>query len=94
MTQPSYVVGDTSSPLIDATIGRYFDAVCADHGDRLAIIARHQSVRWTYSELKERVDALANGFITLGLSPGERVGVWAPNCWTWKSPVRRERKNS
>jgi fatty-acyl-CoA synthase len=26
---------------------------------------------------------LAAGFIALGLEPGERVGIWAPNCWEW-----------
>jgi fatty-acyl-CoA synthase len=83
LLQPSYVLGDVRPPLTSETIGRYFDAICAANPDRLAVISCHQNVRWTYSELKERVDCLAGGFIGLGMSPGERIGIWAPNCWEW-----------
>jgi fatty-acyl-CoA synthase len=83
MPELSYVSGVSARPLIGRTIGAYFDEVCAANADRLALVARHQDVRWTYAELKARVDALAAGLLALGLSPGERVGVWAPNCWEW-----------
>jgi len=33
--------------------------------------------------LKERVDTLAAAFLALGLEPGERIGIWAPNCAEW-----------
>ena len=48
-----------------------------------ALIVRHQGVRWTYAEFKQRVDALAAGFLALGLAPGDRIGIWAPNCSEW-----------
>jgi fatty-acyl-CoA synthase len=83
MPELSYVSGVSDRPLIGRTIGAYFDEVCAAHPDRLALVARHQGVRWTYAELKDRVDALAAGLLALGLEPGERIGVWAPNCWEW-----------
>lgn len=83
MPELSYVSGVSEKPLIGRTIGAYFDAVAAGHPDRLALIARHQGVRWTYAELKARVDALAAGLLALGLAPGDRIGVWAPNCWEW-----------
>jgi fatty-acyl-CoA synthase len=83
MPELSYVSGVSEKPLIGKTIGAMFDEVCAAHPERLALIARHQGVRWTYAELKARVDALAAGLVALGLSPGDRVGIWAPNCWEW-----------
>lgn len=83
MTQLSYVKGDSGIPLINATIGQYFDRVCHESPQRLALIARHQNVRWTYSELKQRVDAFTTGLLALGLTTGDRVGIWAPNCWEW-----------
>jgi len=52
-------------------------------GDREAIVMRHQNVRLTYAELKQRVDALAAGLIALGLAPGDRVGIWSPNKSEW-----------
>jgi Acyl-CoA synthetases (AMP-forming)/AMP-acid ligases II len=83
MPRLSYVNGSSTKPLIGETIGRIFDAVCADHPERLALVSCHQRVRWTYAELKERVDALAAGLVALQLLPGDRVGIWAPNCWEW-----------
>jgi fatty-acyl-CoA synthase len=79
----SYVHGASEKPLIGKTIGALFDETCAAHPDRLALVVRHQAVRWTYAELKVRVDAFAAGLLALGLDPGDRVGVWAPNCAEW-----------
>jgi len=83
MTQLSYVSGVADKPLLGLTIGAQFDATCATHSDRMALISRHQKIRWTYGELKTRVDALAAGLLALGLEPGDRVGIWAPNCAEW-----------
>ena len=79
----SYVHGASSVPLIGETIGRHFDRIAARWGDRDALIVRHQGVRWTYAELKRRVDALAGGLLALGLEPGDRVGIWSPNNSEW-----------
>ncbi len=83
MSQLSYVNGASERPLLGLTIGACFDATAAAHPDRLALISRHQDIRWTYAELKDRVDAFAAGLLALGLEPGDRVGVWAPNCAEW-----------
>ena len=42
-----------------------------------------QGIRWTYREFAKRVDAFAAGLLSLGLEPGDRVGIWAPNCSEW-----------
>ncbi|HKP80215.1 MAG TPA: AMP-binding protein [Phenylobacterium sp.] len=83
LARPSYVSGVGGQPLIGRSIGAEFDRVCAEHPDALALIVRHQGVRWTYRDLKARVDALAAGLLGLGLSPGDRIGIWAPNCAEW-----------
>jgi fatty-acyl-CoA synthase len=31
----------------------------------------------------EAVERVARGLLALGLEPGERVGIWAPNCTEW-----------
>jgi fatty-acyl-CoA synthase len=82
-SSPSYVHGASEQPLIGETIGRYFDAVCARGGGRDALVVRHQGVRLTYAELRERVDALACGLLRLGLIPGDRVGIWSQNNLEW-----------
>ncbi|WP_439816625.1 AMP-binding protein [Zavarzinia sp. CC-PAN008] len=83
MTALSYVHGNQGPALIGQTIGRFFDDVVARDGDVMALIVRHQGIRWTYAQLKEKVDAVAAGLLALGLQPGDRVGIWAPNCWEW-----------
>jgi fatty-acyl-CoA synthase len=79
----SHVKGADAPALIEKTIGEQFDETAARFPDQLALIVRHQDVRWTYAELAERVDALAHGLLAAGLVPGDRVGIWAPNCSEW-----------
>jgi fatty-acyl-CoA synthase len=79
----SYVHGASDKPLLGCTIGDYFDDVALRARDELALIARHQNIRWTWGELKQRVDALAASLISLGLQAGDRIGIWSPNCWEW-----------
>src|SRR5579862_2224054 len=79
----SYVNGASQVPLIGETIGRFFDDVCAKWPSRPALVVRHQNVRMTYGELQQAVDRLAAGLLTLGLEPGDRIGIWSPNNSEW-----------
>jgi fatty-acyl-CoA synthase len=79
----SYVHGASDIPLIGETIGRSFDQTVARWGDRPALIVRQQGLRWSYSELGDKVDAFAAGLLALGLQPGERIGIWSPNNAEW-----------
>src|ERR1700745_1032528 len=83
MTRASYVHGNSGAPLIGATIGDYLKIVATTHGSQDALIVPEQGVRWTYAELLERSDAFGAGLLSLGLKPGDRVGIWAPNCAEW-----------
>jgi len=79
----SYVHGASPEPLIGETIGRHFERAVERWRDREALVVRHQNVRWTWAELKERVDRVAAGLLALGLEPGDRVGIWSPNNAEW-----------
>jgi len=81
--EQSYVHGASNVPLVGETIGRFFDAVCDQHASRPALIVRHQNARLSYGELRREVDRLAAGLLTLGLEPGERIGIWSPNNSEW-----------
>ena len=83
MTIDSYVSGISSQPLIGRTIGNYFDSVCQSHGDELALVVRHQQVRWSYRELRDRSDAVASALLKAGLEPGDRIGIWSHNRAEW-----------
>lgn len=80
---PSYVHGTDQRALSGDTIGQAFDSICDANPDGEALVVRHQSVRWTWRTLQDRVDRLAAGLISLGLVPGDRIGIWAPNNSEW-----------
>ena len=79
----SYLCGTATEPLLYETIGGCLDRIAAEHPDADALIVRHQGVRWNYAEYKEKVEALAAGLLSLGIEPGDRVGIWAPNRYEW-----------
>ena len=79
----SYVHGASSTPFLDTTIGRAFDLAAERYQEREALVVRHQSIRWTYAELHERVNRCASGLLSLSLEPGDRVGIWSPNRAEW-----------
>jgi fatty-acyl-CoA synthase len=79
----SHDVGPTDVPLITQTIGANLDTTVARFGDREAMVDCAVGKRWTYAEFGRDVDALARGFLGLGVAKGDRVGIWAPNCAEW-----------
>jgi fatty-acyl-CoA synthase len=83
MTNLSYVCGTGNEPLLYKTVGAVLEEAAARWGEREALIVRHQNIRWTYRELDEAADRLAAGFLQLGLVPGDRIGIWAPNRYEW-----------
>ena len=81
--QQSYLCGGAVEPLLYETIGACFDRIVSIHGDREALVVRHQNIRWTFAEYQTHIEALATGLLSIGIKPGDRVGIWAPNCFEW-----------
>lgn len=81
--QNSLAIGSKEPPLLNKTIGRALTERAQALPDGLALIVPDQAVRWTWPQLAGRADALATGLLRLGLRPGDRLGIWAPNCWEW-----------
>ena len=79
----SHVVGATSPPLIDGTIGEALVDAARRWPDAEALVSVAQGVRLTYAELLARVDDLARGLLALGLEPGDRIAIWSPNRAEW-----------
>ncbi|WP_176517539.1 fatty acid CoA ligase family protein [Pseudomonas faucium] len=83
MTQPSYTQGNHDKALLSHCIGDAFDATVARFPDREALVVRHQALRYTWQQLAEAVDQHARALMALGVQPGDRLGIWAPNCAEW-----------
>ncbi|MCB8909523.1 AMP-binding protein [Rhodococcus rhodochrous] len=80
---PSYAQGAWDVPLLGDTIGDNLDRTAARFGDREALVDSAAGKRWSYSEFVADVDTLALGMLRAGITKGDRVGIWAPNCWQW-----------
>ncbi len=83
MTALSYVSGPSTAPLLGRTIGAELDRVARETPEALAVVSRHQGVRFSYGELHETVERAARAFLSLGVEKGDRVGIWAGNCVEW-----------
>ncbi|MBZ9737293.1 MULTISPECIES: AMP-binding protein [unclassified Mesorhizobium] len=79
----AHVSGDRSVPLLDKTIPELFSDTVSRYATLDAAVFVGQDKRFTWSELSDAVDALAAGFLALGLEKGDRVGIWSPNRWEW-----------
>ncbi|MEX0280294.1 MAG: AMP-binding protein [Arenibacterium sp.] len=87
MTRPinglSHVKGDTTRPLISATLPGFMDEVARRYGDRPAVVFSESGARWSYRDLMARVDRLAAGLLSIGVYKGDRVGIWSANRPEW-----------
>ncbi|HWG01159.1 MAG TPA: AMP-binding protein [Trebonia sp.] len=83
MAEKSYTSAVSAVPLLGDTIGENLDRTVARFGDRLALADVPSGRRWTYAELAAEVGALALGLLGAGITKGDRVGIWAPNCAEW-----------
>ena len=80
----SYVSGPSDVPLIGDTLGQVIDNAAEKYGDQIALTSMHQGpLRKSYIDVKEDSEKLAAGLLSLGLRPGDRVGIWGPNSYEW-----------
>jgi fatty-acyl-CoA synthase len=80
---PSYSNGASAQPLLGETIGANLRRMAATHPASEALVDVPTGGRWTYSQLDADTDTLAIGLLAAGISQGDRVGIWAPNCPEW-----------
>jgi fatty-acyl-CoA synthase len=81
--QLSYSHGAAAEPLLGETIGDNLHRMAAAHAGREALVDVPTGKRWTYAQLDADSDLVALGLIAAGITKGDRVGIWAPNCAEW-----------
>ncbi|MDM0123386.1 AMP-binding protein [Variovorax arabinosiphilus] len=80
---PSYAQGATDIPLIEQTLGAFFDDMVGKQPDHEALVSRHEGQRFTYRELQAAANRLASALLKTGLQSGDRVGIWSHNNAPW-----------
>lgn len=79
----SHVVGRSDAALSDMTISQLLARTSERFPDREAAVFCGPDVRWTYDQLRRRVDRFAAGLLSIGLYRGDRIGIWSPNRPEW-----------
>ena len=79
----SHARGATTPPLIEQTLGAFFDAMVERVPEREALVVAHQQRRYTYRQLQTESRRLASALLGLGLKPGDRIGIWSHNNAEW-----------
>ncbi|HKO04805.1 MAG TPA: AMP-binding protein, partial [Candidatus Acidoferrales bacterium] len=69
--------------LWERTIGEVLDETAGRCAGSLALVSRHQNIRLTWKELRDSAERVARGLWSLGIRPGDRVGLWSTNCLEW-----------
>ena len=68
-----------------ATIPALLRSVAQDRSDAEVVVDHscEPVMRMSYAELLDRVNKLAAALISEGVQKGDRIAIWAPNCWEW-----------
>ncbi len=69
--------------LLESTLGEILEKWAFKTPDKDFIVYPDRNLRFTYGEFNNRVDAMAKGFLFIGVKPGDKVGIWAKNVPDW-----------
>lgn len=79
----SYVHGASLTPLLGETIGQNLKRTTEKYPHHEALISVHQNYRATYQEFLDQTTLVAKSLLAKNIQKGDRVGIWAPNCYEW-----------
>ncbi len=65
------------------TIPSLMQAAAEQHGNHPAIEDDSDGRTLSYAELAARAERATAAFMAAGVERGDRVAIWAPNCWEW-----------
>ena len=81
MAQLSICHGETSSPLLNTTLGHVADENERRHGSRTHVYSPYQNHELTFSGLNSRSRLLAKSLLDVNLTHGDHIGLFLPNCY-------------
>lgn len=69
--------------LFDKTLGDWLEYWAKETPDKEYIVYSDRNLRFTWKTFDERVNNMANGLLSIGVTRGTNVGIWAQNVPDW-----------
>lgn len=69
--------------LSDRTLGDWLEYWAKESPDKEYIVYSDRDLRFTWKKFNDRVDNMAKGLISIGVTRGSNVGIWAQNVPDW-----------
>lgn len=63
------------------TMGEILPEAARRFGDKASLVVENET--FSFSELETMSNRVANGLVSVGVLPGDRVTLYGPNCWEW-----------
>ena len=63
------------------TIGEILPEAARRFGDKAALIVGTET--FSFADLETKSNRVANGLVSVGVQPGDRVTLYGQNCWEW-----------
>ncbi|CAN9508676.1 unnamed protein product [Ophioblennius macclurei] len=79
----SYIHGTSDTPLLHATVGELLTRMAEKQPDKEAVVFMEDGIRKTFAEFHRDVDQAAAGLMAIGMTKGDRLGMWGPNTYEW-----------
>src|SRR5690554_5631395 len=75
--------GHTDVELSDRTLGDWLEHWAEQTPDKEYIVYSDRDLRFTWDVFNKRVDNMAKGLLSIGVTRGSHVGIWAQNVPDW-----------
>ena len=69
--------------LFDRTLGQWLEHWAEVTPDKEYIVYSDRNLRFTWKQFNDRVDEMAKGLLSIGVTKGSHVGIWATNVPDW-----------
>jgi fatty-acyl-CoA synthase len=75
--------GERPDSYRDITLGALLARLATDYPDKDALVYPDRNLRYSFSQLERLSRQVARGLMGIGVEPGDRVALWAPNVPEW-----------